>query len=100
MNIHSQYDIEYDNPEKHLSIKVLSNQEKLIGVWFEKNEPVLVVNYDKKNQKFAKLEGSLGQQLQKTDLSEEIKIERVLEALNNSLWDYFHPKIKARPTIS
>jgi hypothetical protein len=91
MNKNEIYDIEFEDLENQSSIRVLADKNRLFAAWLKKDEMYLEVHFDKKENNFIRLEGSLGQKLKKTDFSNEDKLERVLESLNNGLWNYFHP---------
>lgn len=98
MNIYDDYNIDYDNKENNLFIKVISEKEKFFAVIVEKNELVLEVHYQKNLEHFAILNGSLGTKLQSSNFDSSQKLERVLEVLHNKLWDYFHPQHKTITT--
>jgi len=94
MNIFDDYNIDYDNNQKQLFIKVVSEKDKFLGILMEKNELVLEVHYHKNLRQFIQLNGSLGEKLKQSDLNDNVKLERILEVFNNKLWDYFHPQFQ------
>lgn len=96
MNIFDDYNIDYDNNQKQLFVKVVSEHDKFLAILMEKNELILEVHYHKNLQQFVQLNGSLGEKLKESNLSDSIKLERILEVLNNKLWDYFHPETPSK----
>lgn len=101
MNIYDDYNIEYENTIKNLAINIISENNKFFGILMDNNELVLEVHYDKQLKNFSVLNGSLGKKLQSSDLSVEMKLERILELFDNKLSHYFNPvnttKIKRLP---
>lgn len=91
MNNNYLSDIEFENIEEKYSIKVLEDKNKLFALWLKQDLIYLELNYDKAQKKFICLEGILGEKIQATNLINEDKLDRILESLNNGLWDYFHP---------
>ena len=47
MNIYDDYDIDYENSEKKLFIRVVSQENKFLGVLMDNNQLILEVHYDK-----------------------------------------------------
>ncbi len=90
MNKNELYDIEYEDLTNKSSIRVLADDTKLFAAWLKKDEMYLEVHFDKINHQFVVLDGILGKKLQQSNFSNEDKFERVLESLNNGLWNYFN----------
>ncbi len=93
MNIYDNYNVDYYNADKKLAIKVISHDNKLLGILMDHSELVLEVHYDKQLKNFILLNGSLGEKLQQGDFSSEQKLERILEVFNNKLHDYFNNNV-------
>lgn len=95
MDINTSYDINYESNDKTQKIRVLSNKDKFAAVWDNGGKIELYVAYDINNKIFDKFEGDLSNYINKPTFSTEEKLERVLEALNNSLWNHFQPDSKS-----
>lgn len=95
MDINTSYDINYESNDKTQKIRVLSNEDKFAAVWDNSGIIELYVAYDIKKKFFDKFEGELSNYINKPTFSTEEKLERILEALNNGLWNHFHPELKS-----
>lgn len=91
MSLEIPCDIDFKEDGDH--IRVLSNGEHFFAAWLKDENVHLVVNYDITQNKFDKFEGKLSEYINKPEFSTEEKIDRVFEALNNGLWNYFNPSM-------
>lgn len=80
----------FENAEKQIVVKVLSNENKFYAIWIEKDELVMEIAYSKVEQKINTIEGTLGKNINKAHLSELEKIARCTEALDHVLWEHTH----------
>lgn len=99
MNIYDHYDIDYENMDKKLFIRIISQENKFLGILMDNNELILEVHYDKKLQQFALLDGVLGNKLRESNLPGDTQLDRVLEVFNNKLWNYFNPEVNKTKRI-
>ncbi len=87
-----QFDnIEYNDFNKQLYAKVFSDNKNLFALCIEKSEILLELEFSIETQAIISLNGSIGEAILKAPITDEQKIERCQEALQNILWDYFHP---------
>lgn len=82
--------IEFEDLSKQLAIKVLSNKNDLYAMWIEKDKVIMQIHYSKKENEIKLLEGTIGEAIKSSSLSEEQKIFRCTEALQHALWEYNH----------
>lgn len=94
MDINLPYDIKYESEDLKQKIRVLSDTNKFAAVWESDSVLELFVKYDINEKRFDKFEGEFSNYINKPEFSTDEKIERVLEALNNGLWNHFHPQFK------
>ena len=82
--------INFENTEKQIAVKVLSNEDNFYAIWIKKDSLVMEISYSKKDQTINILDGTLGKSINESKLTEKEKISRCAEALEHVLWEYTH----------
>lgn len=90
MDIFKEYDIDYNDFNNRKIIRVIIEEEKLLAIFIQNDNLLLEVHYDKNNNKFNTLNGCWGEKFKKSSFSEEQKMDKILNLLQDNLKDYFY----------
>jgi len=90
MELNDFKNIDFDDPKKQLSVKVLSNHDNFYAIWIEKDKLVMELHYSIKEKQIKLLSGELGNAIYNLNLNEEQKINRCSDAINNALFSYYN----------
>ena len=85
MEINQFIDLDLDNAEKRVSIKILSDKDNFYCIWLDKGVLFLEFHLIKKDNVIFLLNGKIGDLIDHSTLTEEQKIERCAESIEHVL---------------